>query len=46
MLMQNKLLNVISSLMPLAIIAGLLYAAFFIKPTVTSKAVAPPLFER
>jgi len=44
--MQNKLLNVISSLMPLAIIAGLLYAAFFIKPTVTSKALPPPLFER
>lgn len=44
--MQNKLLNVVSSLMPLAIIAGLLYAAFFIKPTVTSKALPPPLFER
>jgi photosystem II stability/assembly factor-like uncharacterized protein len=43
---QNKLLNVVSSLMPLAIIAGLLYAAFFIKPTVSSKAVAPPMFER
>jgi photosystem II stability/assembly factor-like uncharacterized protein len=43
---QKKLLNAISSLMPLAIIAGLLYAAFFIKPTVTSKAVPPPLFER
>jgi photosystem II stability/assembly factor-like uncharacterized protein len=38
-------LNLISSLMPLAIIAGLLYAAFFIKPSVTSKAVPPPLLE-
>lgn len=46
MVIQNKWLNVVSSLMPLAIIASLLYAAFFIKPTVTSKAVAPPMFER
>lgn len=38
-------LNLVSSLMPLAIIAGLLYAAFFVKPSVTSKAVPPALFE-
>ncbi|MCX7171920.1 MAG: YCF48-related protein, partial [Proteobacteria bacterium] len=44
--MQNRWLNIVSSLLPLAIIAGLLYAAFFIKPTVSSKAVAPPMFER
>lgn len=46
MVIQNKWLNVVSSLMPLVIIASLLYAAFFIKPTVSSKAVAPPMFER
>lgn len=46
MVTQNRLLNIVSSVMPLAIIAGLLYAAFFIKPTVSSKAVPPPLFER
>lgn len=38
-------LDLMSSLMPLAIIAGLLYAAFFVKPSVTSKAVPPELFE-
>lgn len=46
MRLEKKRTSIFGSLMPLAIISGLLHAGLFVKPSVNGNPVRPPLFDR